>query len=139
MEATMIDGKAIGILCFPFVTLVAFIAIFTKWRIAGAVGFWIVIVIAMAAWSLQQGWRVRREIRGKIEKEGAKVIKVNSRYLRLGPYSRWNTSRSQHVYRVIVQEATGRKRIVWARWGRRWIWNLDTLELKWVDEGPDRS
>ena len=131
----MIDGKAIGILCFPFVTLVAFIAIFTKWRIAGAVGFWIVIVIAMAAWSLQRGWRARREIRGEIEKSGDKALRIDYRFLRTGPYSIWDTSRSQHVYRVVVREATGHERIVWARWGRRWTWNPDRLELKWDDQG----
>ena len=131
----MIDGKAIGILCFPFVALVAFTAIFTKWRIAGAVGLWIVIVIAMATWSLQQGWRARREIRGEIEKAGGKALRINYRFLRTGPYSLWDTSRSQHVYRAVVRDATGRERIVWARWGRRWIWNPDRLELKWDDQG----
>lgn len=132
------DSKAIAILCVPVIALVAFVTVFAKWGIAAAVGFWVVIVIAMVAWSLQQGWRARREIRGEIERAGDKVVRIDYRYLRLGPYSLWDTSRSQHVYRVAVQQATGHERIVWARWGRRWLFDPDALELTWEGETSPR-
>jgi hypothetical protein len=114
--------------------LVLFVAIFTKWGIAAAIVFWSLLMIGLVVWSVGQLRRARREIRGEIEQSGCKVTKMNYRHLRLGPFSLLDSSRSQLVYRVVVQEATGRERIVWARWGRRWFWNPDALELKWEDE-----
>jgi len=88
-------------------------------------------MIARMGWTVEQRRRARREIRGEIERGGGKVVEMNYRYLQLGPFSIWDTSRSQLVYRLVVHEPSGRERIVWARWGRRWFWNSETLELKW--------
>jgi hypothetical protein len=123
-------------LAMPFVmmaALVGLIAVFGKWGLAGAVSFWSAFIAALVLWSVQQHQRAKREIRSRIERSGSKIIRINYRHLRLGPFSIWNTSRSQLVYRAVVQEATGRERIVWARWGRRWFWEPDTLELKWQE------
>src|SRR5262249_51163926 len=98
------------------------------------VSFWVVLILAMWAWGLAQIRRGRGEIRGEIERSGYEVVKMNHRYLRLGPFCMWNSSRSQLVYRVIArEESTRREGIVWARWGRRWYWDPDTLELKWQE------
>ncbi len=126
---------------FPFVivgALVGVITILARWGLAAAVGFWVLFVFGLMAWSLGQLRRARREIRRAIERCGCKVMKMNYRYFRLGPFSMWNSSRSQLVYRVVAREATGRERIVWAQWGRRWFWNRDTLEVKWEDETSPR-
>lgn len=72
-------------------------------------------------------------MRGEIERVGGKVLKMSYRHLRLDPFSLWNSSRTQHVYRVVVQEASGRECIAWARWGHRWYWNRDKLEVKWQE------
>lgn len=113
--------------------LVAFVAIFTRWGLAAAIVFWSLLMLGLVTWSLNQQRRARREIRSQIARSGYKVLKMNYRHLRLGPFSLWNSSRSQLVYRVVVQEATGRERVVWARWGRKWFWNPDALELKWEE------
>src|SRR5581483_1254158 len=116
---------------FVIAVLVGFVAIFTKWGIAAALSFWFVFLVALQLWAWDQGRRARREITSRIELSGGRVVKINYRYLRLGPFSLWNSSRSQHVYRVVARDPSGRERIVWARWGRRWFWNPDTLELEW--------
>jgi len=118
--------------------LVGLIAIVTKWGIAAAIGFWVLLMVALLIWALGQFRRARREIRRAIEQAGSTPIQMRYRHVRLGPFSLWDTSRSQHVYRVVVREDTGRERIVWARWGRRWFWNQDTLELKWEDWAAGR-
>jgi uncharacterized protein (DUF58 family) len=137
-EAMALSGsKNVTVLAMPvfmIAALIGFIAIFGKWGIAPAMTFWFLFVAALWVWSFMQLRRARREIRGQIELSGGKVIKMNYRYFRIGPFSIWNKSRSQIVYRVVVQEATGRERIVWAQWGRRWFWDPDTLELKWEGE-----
>lgn len=124
-------------LAMPFVmigALVGLLAVFGKWGLAAAIGYWCALVAALLVWSAQHFQRAKREICSEIERSGAKVLRINYRHFRLGPFSIWNSSRSQLVYRAVVQDATGRERIVWAQWGRRWFWNPDTLELKWEGE-----
>jgi hypothetical protein len=130
--------KALGIPVAVIAVLVGFIAIFTKWGLAAGIAFWAAIMIALLIWSLGQFRRARREIRHAIEQAGGTPIEMRYRHLRLGPFSLWDTSRSQHVYRIVVREATGHERIVWARWGRRWYWTQDSLELKWEDLSAGR-
>lgn len=130
------DVEVWALLVIPAIaiaSLLAFIAIFAKWGIVVAVTFWFVLMAALIGWSQKQLRRAQREIRSQIERSGCKVMKMNHRYVRLGAFSMWNTSRSQLVYRVVVREIEGRERIVWARWGRRWFWNTDRLELRWQD------
>jgi hypothetical protein len=129
-----VKAKALAIPFLMIAVLVTFVEIMAKWGITAAVSFWVVLTLAMWAWAFAQIRRGRHEIRGEIERSGYKVVKMNHRYLRLGPFSIWNTSRSQLVYRVVVrEESTGRERIVWARWGRQMYWDPDTLELKWQE------
>lgn len=127
--------KTLAIPLVVIAALLGFITILSKFGIAAAISFWFASMIAIAVWSLGQFRRARREIRHAIEQAGSTPIQMRYRHLRLGPFSLWDTSRSQHVYRIVVREATGRERIVWARWGRRWFWNQDTLELKWEECG----
>lgn len=134
IAARNVDAKAIAMPVVPLVAIVVCIAIATKWGLAAGVVFWFLFVAAVLVWGLDQRSRARREIREEIERSGGKVLKISYRYFRLGPYSHWNTSRTQHVYRMVVREATGRECIVWARFGRRWYWDPDTLEVKWQDE-----
>ena len=126
--------KALAGPLLAIAAVVGFVAVFTKWGVIAAIGFWLALMIAVVAWGLGQLKRARREISEEIERRGGKVLAMNHRHLRLGPFSLLDTSRSQIVYRVVVQEMSGRERIVWARWGRRWFWNPDTLEMKWQDE-----
>jgi hypothetical protein len=137
-RAEHVRVKARGLPLAVVAVLIGFIAIFTKWGIAAAIGFWVALMIALLIWTLGQFRRARREIRHAIEQAGSTPIEMRYRHLRLGLFSLWDTSRSQHVYRVVVREATGRERIVWARWGRRWYWNQDTLELKWEEWSAGR-
>jgi hypothetical protein len=133
-----VDPRAIALVLVVPAALVVAISIFTKWGIAAAFFFWFLFCIGLMVWARQQRKRAKSEIRSHIEKGGFKVIKMNSRFFRIGPFSLLNSSRTQHVYRVVVREATGRERIVWAQWGRRWFWNPITLELKWQDEASPK-
>ena len=133
-----VDLKAVAMPVVPIAAIIVCIAIMVKWGLTAGVIFWFLFVAATLFWGLEQRSRARREIRDAIERAGGKVLKMNYRHLRLGPYSLWNTSRSQHVYRVVVQEASGRKRIAWARWGRRWFFEPDVLELSWDGEASQR-
>ena len=128
-----VDMKAVAMPVVPIAAIIVCVAIMVKWGVAAGVGFWFLFVAAVLLWGVQQRSRARQEIRDEIERSGGKVVKMTYRHLRLGPFSLWNSSRTQHVYRVLVQEPTGRERVGWARWGRRWYWNPDSLELKWRD------
>lgn len=118
----------------PIAAVAGFLTVFARWGLIAAVSFWIVMMTALVAWSVGQRRRARQEIREEIETFGGRVMEMDYRHLRLGPFSLMDSSRSQIVYRVVVQEATGRERIVWARWGRKWFWNADQLELRWQDD-----
>jgi len=109
------------------------VLIVARWGLRAEVAVWVLFVVGLQVWGLRERWRVRREVRSEIERSGCKVIKMESRAFSLGPFSMWNTSRTQHVLRMVVQEPSRRERIVWARWGRRWFWNPATLELKWQE------
>ncbi|GEM_PF-3898422 len=131
-QSQNVDPKAL----VPFVLVaVLFMSILyvARWGLRAELINWTLFVIGLQSWAFAERRRVRREVRSQIERSGCKVIKMESRAFRLGPFSMWNTSRTQHVLRMVVQEPSRRERIVWARWGRRWFWNPGTLELKWQD------
>lgn len=92
---------------------------------------WFVLVVAGGVWTVRRRIRARAEIRSALERAGHEVVKMQHRALRLGAFSVWNTSRTQFVFRVVVCEAGGQQRVGWARWGRRWLSDPDTFELKW--------
>jgi outer membrane lipopolysaccharide assembly protein LptE/RlpB len=90
-----------------------------------------VLVIAGCVWNVRRRLRAPAEVRLALERAGHEVVKMQHRALRLGAFSVWNTSRTQFVFRVVVCEAGGQQRVGWARWGRRWLSDPDTFELKW--------
>ena len=87
-------------------------------------------VVAMVAWGVVRLRRGRAAIRASLERAGYRVVSMQHRIIRQGPLF-WTTTRSQVVYRVVVSDADGRQRTGWARWGRRWLPNPDTLDLCW--------
>jgi hypothetical protein len=86
-------------------------------------------IIAIAAWGVVRLRRGRAAIQAAMELEGYEVLRMERRIMRQGPF--WlTTTPSQIVFRVLVLEPNGRQRTVWARWGRRWLPEADTLELQ---------
>ncbi len=85
---------------------------------------------AIVAWGILRLRRGRAAIRTALQQQGCKVLEMKRRIIRLGPFSR-TTTRSQIVYRVLVHQADGRQRTIWARWGRTWLPKPDQLELAW--------
>jgi len=102
---TLTDGEVLAIVILPILALV--------------------IVSALV--------RLRRAnaaVRAALERDGYRVLRMHRRILRQGPLF-WTTTRSQIVYRVLVRDAAGRQRELWARWGRTWLPKPDRLELRW--------
>ncbi len=61
---------------------------------------------------------------------------IEAKYAHLkGPFF-WTASKGQSVYRVTVQDQTGRTRSGWVRCGSWWfgIWS-DHADVRWDDEG----
>jgi hypothetical protein len=96
---------------------------------------WLGAIVLFGAGVVMRLRRSRAIVRGALERAGYDVLRMNYRYLRLGPlFSLWNTSRAQDVYRVFVRErSTGVDQTVWARWGRSWIASPPTLEFRCDD------
>jgi hypothetical protein len=93
---------------------------------------WIALIAVTIAWGITRRLRAPAAVRSALEKAGYRVLKMQHRRLRTGPYS-GETSRSHFVFRVFVSDANGVERCVWARWGRKWLKPPDTLEFKWDD------
>jgi len=74
--------------------------------------------------------QAEKDVRARLGADGYEIVQMQQRWLRLGPLF-WTTTRSQIVYRVIVRDANGQQRTGWARWGRRWLFGGDPLELVW--------
>lgn len=128
-----VDWKA---LAAPFVLVTVLFTtalIVARWGLIAEISCWVLFVLGLQVWGLQLRRRTRREVGTEIEGHGCKVLEMKSRWFKLGPFSMRNSSRTQSVYRVVVRENTGRERVVWARSGRRWFWNPNTLELKWEE------
>ena len=87
-------------------------------------------IVAILAWGVVRLRRGRAAICASLERAGYNVVSMEHRVIRQGPLF-WTTTKSQVVYRVVVRDADGRHRHGWARWGRRWWLNPDTLELRW--------
>jgi hypothetical protein len=85
---------------------------------------------ATSAWGIVRVRRARSAVRALLERDGYVVNRIERRVFRQGPLF-WTTTRSQIVYRVIVSDTHGRHRAGWARWGRAWLPEPDTLELQW--------
>jgi hypothetical protein len=86
-------------------------------------------VAALCAWGFVRAGRARRAIREALARDGCGGVTLRQRLLPGGPFG-W-PSRGQIVYRFIARDRDGRERRGWARWGRRWVLEPDSLELRW--------
>jgi len=87
-------------------------------------------ILALIAWGMFRLGRSRGAIQAALERKGYEVLQMERRIVRQGMFW-WTTTPAQIVFRVLVLEPNGRQRTVWARWGRRWLPEPDTLELRW--------
>jgi hypothetical protein len=95
---------------------------------------WLVLVVLLVGFSLSRLRRDRSIVRGALERAGYEVLQMDYRYLRLGAFSLWNTSRSQSVFRVLVRDrSTAAQLTVWARCGRSWLTSPEQLEFRCDD------
>jgi hypothetical protein len=84
----------------------------------------------LVLWGVARLRRGRSAVRAALERDGYEIVRIDHRVVRQGPL--WpTTTRSQNVYRVVVRDASGRERTVWARWGKTWLLARDTVELRW--------
>jgi hypothetical protein len=90
-------------------------------------------ILALCVWGAARVRRARVETRRAVRDGGFEMVRLSQCWLRLGPFSLWDTSRGQLVYRVVVRDGDGRQRTGWARWGRSWLAKPDSLELRWDD------
>ncbi len=88
------------------------------------------VVALFVTWGLVRVRRARAAIRAAVEVTGSRIVRMQYRALRLGPLF-WTTTRGHVVYRLVVREPDGGQRTGWARWGRRWLLEPDTLEMRW--------
>jgi len=100
----------------------------SDWFVLGVV---ISPILAVLVWGLVRARHARAAIRDAIRAKGFDVLQMKQRWFRFGPFSFWMTSRGQVVYRLIVRDSAGRRRMGWARWGRTWLPRPDTLEFQW--------
>lgn len=90
------------------------------------------LVLLVAGWGVRRVARARREICEALARQQLRVVHMRRRHMRLGPFA-GTTSRAQLVYLVDARDASGSTRILWARWGRSWLGDRDTLELRRSD------
>ena len=93
-------------------------------------GLVIAPILALIGWGMFRLGRSRGEVQAALERNGYEVLQMERRIVRQGMFW-WTTTPAQIVFRVLVLEPNGRQRTVWARWGRRWLPEPDTLELQW--------
>ena len=87
-------------------------------------------IAALYVWGVFRARRARAEIRDTLRASALEVVALKRQIFRLGPFFR-TVSRGHMVYRVIVLDAAGHQRTGWARWGRTWLPEPDTLEFRW--------
>lgn len=87
------------------------------------VAVWIIIY---PLWSVAHG---EKAVRKWAEMSGYTVLEVSHRWFMCGPFIWWK-SRSQEVYRIAVQDETGRTRHGFARVGS-FFWPTDDVEVRW--------
>lgn len=99
---------------------------------------WIVLAIVLSPiaalwmWGVIRLRRAKRAIRDAVGVEGFDLIAMRQRWFRQGPFF-WTSTRGQVIYRLTAQDASGRRRTGWARWGRTWLFRPDRLDLQWDD------
>jgi hypothetical protein len=93
-----------------------------------------VVLFGMAAlfnWSLQR----RDELLAAwAERHGYRILAAEPRPLQRGPFS-FNSTNSQQVFRVTIEQSNGDQRSGWVRFGDRWSGlRSDAVEEVWDDE-----
>jgi len=107
------------------------VAAVARWDIFVAIVVaWFGAIVYLAIWNVRRRRYAREEIQAALQQAGYEVVRMNYRYWRTGPFSIWNTSRLQFVFRVLVRQV-GQEQTVWARWGRSWFFDSDRLDLNW--------
>jgi hypothetical protein len=88
-------------------------------------------VIALVWWEIGRQMRAPAEVRAALEQSGYRVLSLERRYFRLGPYF-FRHSRAHVVFLARVADpATGQPRDLWVRWGRWWPLQADSVDLEW--------
>ena len=98
--------------------------------VLGIVAF-VVFAIVMIAWHFS---RSRSLLDQWAADNGFRIIESSYRNLVRGPFF-WTTSKGQTVYRVTVEDGSGRRRSGWVRCGG-WFLGLlsDRVQVRWDDE-----
>ncbi len=119
--------------------VVLYIAI-ARWNLLVAWGLAVLgIYLSGAVWRARRQRRAHGEIRAALEQAGYQTLHMKHRYWRTGPFSTWTTTSHNFVFRILVREAGGGQRIVWAKWGRDWFGCPDKLEIRSETEAGEPS
>lgn len=96
-----------------------------------AVVAFVIFAIMVIAWHFS---RSRSLLEQWAHENGFRIVSSEHRNLVRGPFF-WTTSKGQTVYRVTVEDATGRQRSGWVRCGG-WAMGLlsDKVQVRWDDE-----
>jgi hypothetical protein len=86
-------------------------------------------IAALFVWAIVRARRARDAVRVAVRRSGLEIVRLKQRFVRLGPF--FPPRRSDLVYRITARDPSGRERMGWALWSRRWPFSRDTLELRW--------
>jgi hypothetical protein len=104
----------------------------------GTALFYVLVVLTLVAVSvIASVWYMTRSfsiVERWAERNGYRIIRQDSRVFFRGPFS-WNSSNSQDVYRVTVEDRSGNRKSGWIRCGG---WFLGPLLSDDVEEAWDR-
>ena len=91
----------------------------------------LLVGVVACVWHINRSRSLLEEWAGQ---NGYRVIESSYRSIMRGPFF-WTTSKGQTVYRVTVEDRTGRVRSGWVRCGSFWGGLLsDPVQVRWDDE-----
>ena len=103
----------------------------TPGMIVAGVLVWLALVVAFLWYAISRIRRSEAIVRSALEQAGYEALRIQYRYLSLGPFSLWDTSRTHDVFRVRVRDrANAAQTTVWARYGRTWYTSPTKLEFR---------
>ncbi len=89
-------------------------------------------IAAITIWGVVRARRGRAAVRAALSQDGLQIIRMRShRFAWRSPFG--IAHRGELIYRFCVRDLQGRERRGWACWGRKWILDSDTLQLRWDD------
>lgn len=98
-----------------------------------AIGFFAVFALAIASffWSFRRSEAMMRKW---AQQNNYRIVEAKIPMIGQGPFF-WTTSRSQSVYRVVVQDSKGKTRSGWVRCGH-WLFGMqrEQTEVIWDEE-----